>query len=60
MKQLDCDSHALKDSSGNRAKRDMVQFVKFKKFQNKKKSSLAEKVLKEIPDQIIDYFMLKN
>ena len=55
MKKLDADKSALEDCNGNRAKRDCVQFVKFKKFRNRPINELAEKVLEEMPSQIVTY-----
>ena len=55
MKKLDADKSALEDRNGNRAKRDCVQFVKFKKFRNRPINELAEKVLEEMPSQIVTY-----
>lgn len=48
MDALDCDDGLLKDDYGNRAKRDIVQFVKFNDCV--KRGNLAEEVLKEIPE----------
>ena len=50
MKQLDSDGNLLRDDSGRAAHRDIVQFVKFKKYSNAGSHVLAEKVLKEVPE----------
>ena len=60
MNILDGDEVPLTDSSGKIRKRDIVQFVEFKKFKEKDKinsgTELAEEVLKEIPRQIEEYY----
>ena len=60
MEILDGDKEPLISSSGEIRKRDIVQFVPFKKFQNEKGvndgDELAEEVLKEIPRQIEEYY----
>lgn len=43
--------------SGNRAQRDLVQFVPFKKFQSNG-IQLAKEVLAELPDQVVQYHQL--
>lgn len=60
MKSLDSDKHIIRDKNGKAALRDIVQFVKFKNKKFKNSDELAEKVLKEIPDQLIDYMMLNK
>ena len=47
MEELDCDKGVLKDKYSRTAKRDIVQFVEFRKCVAK--GELGEKVLKEIP-----------
>ena len=60
MELLDGDKEPLISSSGEIRKRDIVQFVPFKEFQNEKGvndgDELAEEVLKEIPRQIEEYY----
>ena len=60
MEILDGDKEPLISSSGEIRKRDIVQFVPFKKFQNEKGvndgDELAEEVFKEIPRQIEEYY----
>ena len=60
MKELDSDGKALRDASGRASSRDIVQFVKFKKYSNKGTHVLAEKVLKEVPDQLLSYMAMKG
>jgi hypothetical protein len=56
MYTLDSDDIELIDSKGNKGARDIVQFVPMNIFENS--IILAEKVLEEIPKQLIDYFKL--
>eukprot|EP00828_Plagiopyla_frontata_P003800 TRINITY_DN11254_c0_g1_i2.p2 TRINITY_DN11254_c0_g1~~TRINITY_DN11254_c0_g1_i2.p2 ORF type:complete len:323 (-),score=48.85 TRINITY_DN11254_c0_g1_i2:185-1153(-) len=53
METLDGDE-GLWDSSGRKAKRDLVQFVPFNKF-NGNPDVLAENVLQELPTQLCQY-----
>jgi Copine len=60
MRRLDGDKERLRSSKGVLAIRDIVQFVKLTDYCSAKDgmanmSGLAEEVLKELPDQIIDY-----
>jgi len=48
MEELDGDDGLLKDFYGNRAKRDIVQFVSFNECVQR--GNLAQEVLKEIPE----------
>ncbi len=58
MKELDADENVLKNSSGVAAARDIVQFVRFRDFAGMHQGeSLAEEVLKEVPDQLVNYMM---
>ena len=59
MDILDSDQGFLKDSLGNQAKRDIVQFVPFRKYKNNP-LKLRKEVLAELPQQIVNYFMLNN
>ena len=59
MNELDCDNGLLCDGRGNRAARDIVQFVPFRRF-GKNAEKLAEQVLAEIPRQIVDFYKMKN
>ena len=63
MHTLDADDEPLVDIDGNITKRDIVQFVEFNKFKNKNNvvnygTDLAEEVLKEIPRQLEEYYLL--
>jgi len=58
MAILDGD-HGLYNSEGQKAKRDLVQFVPFREF-NGDMNLLAQNVLAEIPDQIVNYMQLSN
>ena len=57
MRFLDSDDRALRNSKGEIAARDIVQFVKFEDYLNSDISVLAEEVLKEMPDQIVGYML---
>jgi len=57
MVELDSDEVLLKDDEGRDCTRDIVQFVKFNECI--KQGTLAEEVLKEIPDQVC-LFMEQN
>lgn len=59
MRRLDSDDSVLKNSKGQAAMRDIVQFVRFKDYSGagKNVSGLAEDVLKEMPDQIVNYML---
>lgn len=50
MVELDGDEVALRNSKGQVAARDIVQFVKFNDFASADISLLAEEVLREVPD----------
>lgn len=56
MTILDGDN-GLFDSKGHKAQRDLVQFVPFKDF-SKNAELLAQKVLEELPDQVVEYHKL--
>ena len=62
MEILDGDEKPLEDSDGNIRKRDIVQFVQFNKFKKINVvncgTDLAEEVLKEIPRQLEEYYLL--
>ena len=57
---LDGDDAELRDSNGDRAKRDIVQFVPFKKFKNSSLDALAAEVLQEVPGQLLEYMSKKR
>jgi len=54
MDELDGDDGALCNTRGERATRDLVQFVPFRKYQHSPEL-LAKEVLKEIPTQVCSY-----
>ena len=60
MKRLDSDDSVLRDNYGNCVLRDIVQFVKFKKYSMAGAPALAEEVLREIPDQLVSYMLSAN
>jgi hypothetical protein len=55
LEKLDSDKKTLKDSSGRKAARDIVQFVPYPDYISDK-SALAADVLKELPNQMSSYF----
>jgi hypothetical protein len=52
MMELNSNDNLLKDNKGNQCIRDIVQFVKFNEYKSGEK--LAQTVLEQIPDHIID------
>lgn len=64
MEELDADTVPL-EVQGQRATRDITQFVSFKDFQSYDnpavaKANLAREVLAEIPNQLVGYMKSKN
>ena len=59
MDILDGDDVPLTSSTGQKRKRDLVQFVPFSKHQNNEEE-LAMEVLAEIPRQIVEFYQFKN
>jgi hypothetical protein len=59
MEQLDCDDGLLSNGF-NKAKRDIVQFVPFRKYLGKPSFYLAKEVLSEIPHNVEEYMSFKN
>ena len=58
MEQLDGDEVRIRNSRGEPAVRDIVQFVQFKDFKEAGDfGMLAEEVLKEVPDQFVEYMI---
>ncbi|CBJ26471.1 n/a [Ectocarpus siliculosus] len=55
MEQLDGDEVRLVNRAGQRAGRDIVQFVPMRDFAGKSSHALAKEVLAEIPAQVIEY-----
>ena len=61
MVELDGDNGTLRDQNGRAASRDIVQFVKFLDFTGPNADQgLAEKVLQEVPEQLVSYMISKN
>lgn len=60
MEELDADEVVLKDASGKEALRDIVQLVKYEDFKDLGMRELAFEVLGEVPDQFIDYQVLRE
>ncbi len=59
MEDLDGDENSVRNSRGEKWKRDIVQFIEFNKFKKKYLiigTDFAEEVLKEIPRQINEYY----
>jgi len=54
METLDGDGKMLRDSRGNPAKRDIVQFVPMRNFHNNT-FGLTDETLREIPTQVLQY-----
>lgn len=59
MEKLDCDDGYLKNSAGQKASRDIVQFVEFRNYKSDL-SILAEEVLREVPNQLVSYMIANN
>ncbi|CAK94686.1 unnamed protein product (macronuclear) [Paramecium tetraurelia] len=57
MKILDNDNKSMVDSKGNKAIRDLVQFVPFNQFKGDP-TQLSNKVLEELPTQLLEYMKL--
>lgn len=55
MRELDSDDGPLMDNRGRRAKRDIVQFVKFKDFELAPPGRLSKETLEEVPGQMMAY-----
>lgn len=60
MDYLDADEGMLKDMYGNEAVRDIVQFVPMRNYLGRDRWALAADTLKELPDQIVDYFVMRG
>jgi hypothetical protein len=59
MVELDADQHPLVNSRGEVAKRDLVQFVPFLKYESNPELLINE-VLAEIPRQLIEFYEQNN
>lgn len=60
MEELDADAAVLTDLDGNEAIRDVVQLVKYNDFKDLGMRELALEVLGEVPDQFVDYNVMKG
>ena len=60
MKVLDADATILTDPENNEAIRDVVQFVQYEDFEDLGARELAQAVLGEVPDQFVDYMVMKD
>ena len=60
MKVLDADATILKDPEGKEAVRDIVQLVEYESFKELGMRELALEVLGEVPDQFVDYMVMKE
>lgn len=60
MEVLDADGEVLKDPDGNEAIRDVVQLVQYAEFKDLGQRELALEVLGELPDQFVDYMVMKE
>ncbi len=59
MEVLDADDTPMRSTWGQPAKRDIVQFVPFNKFQGSSEA-LAKAVLEEVPGQLLSYFKMRG
>lgn len=59
MEYLDGDTSKLTDMNGNKALRDIVQFVPFSQCASDERK-LAEQTLAELPAQIVSFFESRN
>ena len=60
MEVLDADGEVLTDDKGNEACRDIIQLVQYDDFKNLGQRELALEVLGELPDQFVDYMVMKE
>ena len=60
MEVLDADATVLEDDNGNKAIRDIVQLVQYNHFKDLGMRELAIEVLGEVPDQFVDYMVMKD
>ena len=60
MEVLDADATVLTDDNGNEAIRDIVQLVQYNHFKDLGMRELAIEVLGEVPDQFVDYMVMKE
>jgi len=60
MEILDADDNPLRASNGKIAKRDIVQFVPMRNYQNASIAQLSKAILEEIPNQLLGYMKAKG
>ena len=60
MEILDADGEVLQDREGRKAIRDIVQLVQYGDFADLGQRELALEVLGELPDQFVDYIVMKE
>lgn len=60
MELLDGDNGTLRAPNGQESKRDIVQFVPFRRFKTASAEELAKQVLAEVPHQVVQYFTLRG
>lgn len=60
MQMLDGDDGILRSPKGEPVLRDIVQFVPFRNFKHACPAALAQRVLAEVPHQVVDYFNSKG
>ena len=60
MEVLDADGEILTDKENNQAIRDIVQLVQYDDFKDLGQRELALEVLGELPDQFVDYMVMKE
>lgn len=60
MEELDADDEVLKDADGKAACRDIVQLVSYEAFKELGMRELALEVLGEVPDQFVEYMVMKE
>lgn len=60
MNFLDADNGKLLERNGRKALRDIVQFVPFRDFNAAQPCLLAREVLREVPQQVVEFFRLNG
>lgn len=60
MDILDADDNPMVSSWGEKARRDIVQFVPYRDFKGRSASELAKAVLEEVPGQLLSYFKMRG
>ena len=60
MIELDGDDIILRNAQGLATNRDIVQFVKYNDCRDKNEQFIADRVLEEIPEQVVSYLVQNN